>query len=145
MEISKAYIDINVILDLFLKRESRWEDVSELFHYSKRGKISLHTSPIFFDTIYYILKRSGHSDSVSRKKLRILLNYVDPTEVNKTVIEEALDAKYKDFEDVIHIRCAENSGMDLIVTSNVKDFKQASIACYSPQTLLKLIKENKSD
>lgn len=73
------------------------------------------------------------------------MNYVDPTEVNKTVIEEALDAKYKDFEDVIHIRCAENSGMDLIVTSKVKDFKQASIACYSPQTLLKLIKENKSD
>jgi hypothetical protein len=87
------------------------------------------------------LKRSGHSDSVLRKKLKILLNYVDPTEIHKAVIEEAMNTKFKGFEDGVHIRCAENSGMDLLVNSNVKAFEQANIRCYSHQILLKLIKE----
>ena len=142
MEINKAYIDINVILDLLLKREPTWKHVSELFHFSKSGEIGLFTSPISFDTIYYILRRSGLSVKASRRKLKILLNYVEPTLIDKEVIQDALKEKYKDFEDGLHIRCAEKSGMDLIVTSNTKDFKSANIGCYTPKTLLKLIKDD---
>ena len=139
MGINKAYININVILDLLLKREPTWTYVSQLFNYSKAGKITLFTSPISFDTIYYILRRSNMPDKSVRKKIKILLGYVEPTVINKEIIEEALDERYKNFEDGIHIRCAEQAGMDLIVTSNTKDFKMANIGVYTAKTLLKLI------
>lgn len=141
MKLNNAYVDINVILDLMLKREPNWNHIAELFQYAKRGKIRLFTSPISFDTLYYILKRSGLSDQVSRRKLKMLLHFVGPTSINKAIIQDALSDKYRDFEDGIHIRCAEVAELDIIVTSNTKDFKAATIGTYDPPTLLKLINQ----
>ena len=140
MEFSNAYIDINVILDLLLKREPNWAPIAALFQYAKNGKIKLFTSPISFDTLYYILRRSGLSDQLARRKLRILLRFIEPTLISKAVIESALSEKYRDFEDRIHIRCAEESGIDIIVTSNIRDFEATTIVTYNPDTLLKIIK-----
>ena len=140
MELNNAYLDINVILDLLLKREPNWSPIAELFQHAQAGKIKLYTRPISFDTVYYILRRSELSDQQARRKIKILLRFVEPTQINKSIIESALSEKFRDFEDGIHIRCAEEADLDIIVTSNTKDFKVAQIATFDPITLLKLIK-----
>ncbi len=66
-----------------------------------------------------------------------LLEFVDIATMDKYNVINALQSKFKDFEDSLQNYCAlRNSRIHVIVTRNIKDYKNSEIAVLSPDTFL---------
>jgi len=59
--------------------------------------------------------------------------------VDDTIINNALESDFNDFEDAIQYFTAIENGMDCIITRNVDDYKKSIISVYTPTELLKQI------
>ena len=51
--------------------------------------------------------------------------------VDNTIIDEAFDSNFKDFEDGVQYFCAKRVGAELIITDNKKDFTYSDIKVIS--------------
>lgn len=129
---SKILIDTNVIIDLLAKREPFWIESEKIFSLADLGDIKLVASTLSLVNSYYIL-----NDVMKLKQAKAIISklkvLIDSFELNDKIIELALtDQNFKDFEDGIQYYTALESGCQLIVTRNLKDFKKASIPVMSP-------------
>lgn len=86
--------------------------------------------------IYYIIRKEKNS-VFALDFLRSLLEFIDITPVNKKVIQEALNSKLADFEDAVQDHSAQNNAIDVIVTRNISDFKNALTKVKTPDDFLK--------
>ena len=76
------------------------------------------------------------------EKLKELLRIIDIAEINKEVIIEALNSKFKDFEDALqHFSAKSEKEIKLILTRNIKDYKTSSLPVMTPETFLKTLKK----
>jgi len=58
-------------------------------------------------------------------------------EVNESIIDSALNSTFTDFEDAIQYYAAMSANIDLIITRNIEDYKQASIPVLTAEQFLK--------
>lgn len=130
-------IDSDVILDFFFDREPFAEYATEVFMLCENNKIKGFTTPVIISNVYYLLVKFAKHEIVI-EKLKELLRIIDIAEINKEVILEALNSKFKDFEDAMQNYAAENSNsIDIILTRNVKDYKKSKLAVFSPEMYVK--------
>ena len=130
-------IDSDVILDFFFDREPFADYASEIFTLCEIGKIKGLTTPVIISNVYYLLSKIAKHEVVI-EKLKQLLSIVDIAEINKEVIIEALNSKFKDFEDALQNYAAENSNsVEIILTRNIKDYQKSKLAVFSPEMYLK--------
>lgn len=130
-------IDSDVILDFFFDREPFADYASEIFTLCENGKIKGLTTPVIISNVYYLLSKIAKHEVVI-EKLKQLLSIVDIAEINKEVIIEALNSKFKDFEDALQNYAAENNNsVEIILTRNIKDYQKSKLAVFSPEMYLK--------
>ena len=67
------------------------------------------------------------------RKLRLIINVIDSSE--KT-IDCALNSDFSDFEDAIQYYTAQNHNLSVIVTRNVKDYKDSNLSAETPEMFL---------
>ncbi len=133
----KILIDTDVILDLFFDRQPFAEYATELFLLCENKEIQGFITPVILSNVYYLLKKTAKHEVII-EKLRQLLHIVEVSEINKDVLMEALNSKFKDFEDAIqNFAAASNGGITIILTRNIKDFKTSKLAVLSPEMYLK--------
>lgn len=130
-------IDSDVILDFFFDREPFADYASEIFTLCENGTIKGSTTPVIISNVYYLLSKIAKHDVVI-EKLKQLLTIIDIIEIDKAVIIEALNSKFKDFEDALQNYAAENSNqVKIILTRNTKDYQKSKLAVFSPEIYLK--------
>jgi predicted nucleic acid-binding protein len=131
---SKLFIDADVILDMLLGREHQ-NEAALFFTQIEEGRYIGCTSPLVFANLHYMLSRQvGKQKSLrSLRKLRKLLSIVP---IGEQVLDEALYADAKDFEDAIQYIAAENIGVNIIITRNKKDYDQSRIPVFSAKEFL---------
>lgn len=130
-------IDSDVILDFFFDREPFADYASEIFTLCENNTIKGFTTPVIISNVYYLLSKIAKHEVVI-EKLKQLLSIINITEINKEVIIEALNSKFKDFEDALQNYAAENSdSVKIILTRNIKDYKKSKLAIFSPEMYLK--------
>lgn len=122
----KIFIDTDIILDLFAKREPFNKAVIVLFTLVEKNKLQAFTSPVVFSNLFYIMtkfktRKFAHS---TLRKLRLLLSII---QVDEKVIDLALNSDFKDFEDAIQYYAAKLNNLEFIITRNVKDFSSKDI------------------
>jgi len=60
-------------------------------------------------------------------------------QMDKHVVETALNSEFKDFEDALQNFAAINNGeIELIITRNLKDYARSTIGVLSPESFVKL-------
>lgn len=136
--VSKIFIDSDVVIDFFTDRKPHVNPASELFDLNERGKIKLYLSAVSINNIYYIVRRYlGH-----RKTLKVIEELTLMTEIvgtTKKEIIQALKNNFKDFEDSVQYASALTiNGIDVIITRNIKDYKNSEIAVMTPLNYLKM-------
>ena len=130
-------IDTDVILDFFFDREPFAEYATEIFVLCENNTIKGFTTPVIISNVYYLLNKIA-KHSVIIEKLKQLLNIIDIIEIDKDVIIEALNSKFKDFEDALQNYAAESDDtIKIILTRNIKDYQQSKLAVFSPEMYLK--------
>jgi len=68
------------------------------------------------------------------------LKIVQVENVGQSIIRKASNSKFKDFEDAVQNYCAEESGHQIIITRNTKDYKESNLSILTPKEYLAKIK-----
>lgn len=133
----RVLIDSDVILDSFFDRKPFVEYSSLILSLCESGKIKGFLTPLIYSNVYYLLRQTAKHDKVI-EKLKQLLKITDVLQMDRMVVENALNSGFKDFEDSLQNSSAVNNGnVDLILTRNLKDYKNSELGVFSPETYIK--------
>lgn len=131
----KVFIDTDIILDLLCKRDPFYEYAAEVFTLGDTKKVELVTTSLVFANVFYILRKVLGIEKAKEllRKLRIMVRIVS---VEEKVVDLALNSKFNDFEDALQYFTAREHQIALILTRNVKDYKERDIIIQTPQEYL---------
>ena len=130
--------DTDVVLDLFLDRIPFSESAAQLFSKVESGEISGFVSATTITTIHYLATKTIGTKK-TKLAIRTLLSILDLATVNKSVLERALEGKYKDFEGGVLVEAAREVEAKAIITRNIRNFKKSVVPAYSPSEMLKML------
>ena len=132
---NKVFVDTDVILDLLAERVPFFHFSAVLFTFAEMKKLELYTSPLVLANTFYILRKQlGNNEARNAlRKLRILLHVVDSSE---SIIDKALNSDFADFEDAIQYYTALEHEITVILTRNLRDYKNASVIVQTPEAFL---------
>jgi len=132
----KVLIDTDVILDFLFDRQPFSEYAAKTFALCELKTIQGFVSPVIISNVYYLLRKTASHTKVI-DKLSQLLIILDVLTMDKEVVLQALNSKFKDFEDALQNFAATRHGsIDAILTRNKKDFKNSEFAVFSPEEYL---------
>lgn len=130
----KVLCDINIILDVFLKRDPFFEKSHKIFQDIASGNLDGYISGISIDTIFYILRKNDKTAEESKAIIQDLLLIFSIANIDQLVIEKALEIKTRDLEDAIQLASAEEENCAFLITRNQKDFpSNSSVEVMSPE------------
>ncbi|MCG7857292.1 type II toxin-antitoxin system VapC family toxin [Flavihumibacter sp.] len=137
------FLDTNVIIDVLANRQPFSDAAARVFHLAETGKLKLFISALSYSNIYFIIRRnSSHKEIISI--LRDLEALTETLDVTKQVISHSLLSDFKDFEDAIQYQTALISKrIDVIVTRNVKDYKNSALPVLTPEEVISAIENLK--
>jgi len=68
-----------------------------------------------------------------------LEQFIETTDVTKSIVHIALNSNFKDFEDAVQYYSALSNNVDAIITRNPKDFKNSKLLVLSPEEALAMV------
>ncbi len=134
----KILFDTNVLLDVLLDRQPYSEHAAYLLSKVERSEIQGYICAITLTTVHYLLAKSL-GKARSKKYIKLILSLFKIAPVNKAILEKAINNKFIDFEDSVIYESGIFSGVEYIVTRNIKDYKYSQIPVYEPFEFIKII------
>ncbi len=133
----KVLIDTDVILDFFFDRAPFSDDAAKVLSLCESGEIKGFITFVIISNVYYLLKQYATHEKVI-EKLSQLITITEVLTPDKNAILKALNSDFRDFEDALQNYSAELDGqIDLIITRNIKDFKNSALGVMTPGNYLK--------
>jgi predicted nucleic acid-binding protein len=132
----KVFVDTDIIFDLLAKRDPFYIYAARLFTNADKQELDLCVSSLCFGNLNYILTKQK-SASEERKILSRLKVLVKVLPVDDKTIDLALNSDFKDFEDAIQYYCAIENGIQVILTRNLKDYKNSSIPVFTAEEFIR--------
>ena len=127
----KVFYDTNIILELLLKRKEG-DKVRDILLWSHENHVEKFLSSGSFYTLTYLiekyLKNQGIQDTQNRRhELTCILSGLlqEYKIIGETDWGKALsDVRFSDLEDSYQYQTAVNAGCNVLLTLNIRDFKQ---------------------
>lgn len=135
----KIFIDTNIVIDLLSRREPFYDEAATLFSLADKKQIKLTVSSLTIANTSYALLRQMDSNMAKSilRKLRLIVNILP---LDDKIIGLALnDENFHDFEDGLQYFTAIENGQDLIITRNLKDFKNSKLPIMTAKQFIKMI------
>lgn len=132
------FVDTNVLIDVFAVRHPHYDASATVWDLAECGKLPCHISAISYNNIHYLMRRQEGQTKADRA-MCLLRGTFKLVPLDGQVLDQAIDAKMKDFEDAIQFFSAVRANADFIITRNVKDFpRQSDIPVLTPEDFLAL-------
>jgi predicted nucleic acid-binding protein len=131
----KVFLDSDVILDFLLDRQPFSDHISQIFEQSLNSNLQLCVSPTTITNLNYIIGRLENIKQAHLKTKKIL-QLVKVETVKESTITNAITSKFKDFEDAVQNYCATEANHTVILTRNIKDYKESKLAVLTPKEYL---------
>ena len=141
----RALLDTCVVLDALQSREPFCEAAQQIFLAAANKRFIGFLTAKSATDIYYLLHRHTHSDQESRRVLNTLFNLFELLDTAGMDCRRAISSDISDFEDAVMVESAARSGMDCIVTRNLKDYVKSSVNVYAPDAFLKQIEAENTE
>ncbi len=135
----RLFIDTNIVIDLLSRREPFYDEAATLFSLADKKEIELTVSSISFANTSYVLLRQMDSNKAKSilRKLRLIVKILS---LDDKIIGLALnDENFSDFEDRLQYFTALENGQDLIITRNLKDFKNSKLPVLTAKQFIETI------
>ena len=123
----RLFVDTNIVIDLLSRREPFFEEAAELFSLADKKQVELSVSSLTIANTSYALFRQMDSNKAKSvlRKLRLILKVLP---LNDKIIGLALnDETFSDFEDGLQYFTAIEDEQELIISRNLKDFKNSKL------------------
>jgi predicted nucleic acid-binding protein len=135
MAYKHLFIDSDVLLDMLLNRDPFWGYTQLLLLESHNRAIKLSTSALVIANVNYILgKKIGAL--AAKNTIRTLVKRINILSFEHDIIELALISGFNDLEDGIQYLIAKRYNCDVIITRNIKDYKQSTIPVLTSEQFL---------
>ena len=135
----KIFIDTNIVIDLLSRRNPFFEEAASLFSLADKKQIELSVSSLTIANTSYILLRQTNSKK-TKSVLRKLRLIVEILPLDDKVVGLALnDDTFTDFEDGLQHFTAIENNQDIIITRNLKDFKNSKMPVMTAGQFLETI------
>lgn len=124
----KIFIDTNVFLDAYLERTEDWKDAETILQFAAMEHIMMFTSANNLVNTIYSLQKQNLLPGEIIDLMELTLSYTQLVNTSNASFRHALRAGFNDLEDAAQYYTAlEVKGIDYFVTSNIKDYKKASV------------------
>jgi predicted nucleic acid-binding protein len=133
----KVFVDTDIIYDVLANREPHYLPAAQLLTLADEEKITLTVSALSFANIHYLVSKQLSGDK-AKQVLRTFRVLVHIAPINDKIIDLALNSAFTDFEDAIQYCCALESGCQVLLTRNLKDYKHARIPVMTAQDYINL-------
>ena len=134
-------IDTNIVIDLLAKRDPFYQESALLFSLADKGLINLSVSALTFANTHYILSRqisAGEAKNILRR-FNLLVSILS---LDEKVIKLSLnDDSFTDYEDAIQYFSALENKQDMIITRNLKDFKNSDLPVMTARQFLEIFRQ----
>lgn len=131
----RLYLDSNIVLDFALNRVPFAQAAESLLAAGQTGQLEVLVSSLTFVTAHYVLSKAIGKER-ALQSLVGLATQVTIAAVDGTIINQALQAGYPDFEDAVQLFAALAAGADAIVTRDPKGFQASPLAVVDPLAAL---------
>jgi predicted nucleic acid-binding protein len=133
------FIDTDVIIDFLIDRKPYSREAAILFTLIEQKKLRGYSSSLTFSNLYYILRKiETHNKVIS--KLDSLSKILSILKVEEQTIKNAINSGFLDFEDSIqYFSARDNKKISVIITRNIKDYKNSEIPVMTPGDYLKTV------
>jgi predicted nucleic acid-binding protein len=135
----KIFVDTNIVIDLLSRREPFFEEAASLFSLADKKQIELTVSSLTIANVSYALLRQMDSNNAKSilRKLRLIVNILS---LDDKIIGLALnDNTFSDFEDGLQYFTAIENEQELIITRNLKDFKNSKLPVMTARQFIETI------
>ena len=123
ISMKRVLLDTNVVLDFLLKREPNYREAQIIIEEIVNGKVQGNITASMATDIFYILQKTNDK-SFALNSLTDLLIILDVLTVYRDDVYSVLHSDWDDFEDALQAHVAIRSGMNAIVTRNIKDYRK---------------------
>ncbi len=134
----KVLIDTNVILDVLCNRSEFVEDSLKVFKYCEVNQIAGCISALSIPNIVYIMRKELDGKKI-KDILTTLTSLFTVVDLREADLIKAADLDFADYEDALQSVCATRANVNYIVTRNIKDFKNSTVAAINPSELIERI------
>lgn len=135
---TRLFLDTNIMLDLLGERIPFYDSIAKIATLADKGQISMVVSALSYATVSHFLAKYENFGK-ARDKLRKFKIISEICDLNEQIVEKGLNSEFQDFEDSLHYFSALNSGCNVLITRNGKDFKDSNIPIMTADEFLKSI------
>ena len=133
----KLFFDSDIMLDISLMREPFCLPAINLAELCYQKRFRAFTSAVAFVNVNYFLSKLAPKTRLpSLQRLRSIISII---EVDEKIIDLALSSDFIDFEDAVQFYAAKSSGIEAIITRNIKDYKESKIPVLTAEEFLKTL------
>lgn len=134
----RIFLDADIVMDFLARRVPFHQFADEVFNLSDQGKVDLVISSLTFSHVHYVLAKQIGKEK-ARQTLKQFKVLVTVANIGDRVIDLALSSDFKDFEDGIQYYAALEMKCSMMLTRNLKDYKQAQIPVMTAESYIKLM------
>ena len=131
----RVTVDINVLLDVFQKREPHYAASARVLAMVQQGELDAVFPAHGFTTLYYLVRKHASRPNAEAAMDQVLEHF----EVGNLAVTGWVRARslpMSDFEDAVVAIVAEESGSGFIITRNTSDFSHSPVTAITPVDFL---------
>jgi predicted nucleic acid-binding protein len=134
----RILVDTNVILDVLLDRKPHVQASAALWAALEKGSSHGMLAAHAVTTIHYLIRKQAGNAKATRAMASIL-SVFEVAAVDGSVIQEALQLTFSDFEDAVTAAAARLAGCEGIATRDPKGFRGSRIRALTPEAVIPLL------
>lgn len=132
---TRIFADNDVIIDFLIKRGPFFYEIKAIFQLAAERRLKIHISSVTVVNANYIVERA-ETGAKALNKTEKLVKLFHILNVGDSTIKKALASNFNDFEDAVQNACAMESNIDILITRNVKDYRQSTLSIMTPKEFL---------
>lgn len=134
----KVFVDSDILLDLFLKREPFYIYSKGLLSDEIKEQVDICTSTLIIANIHYVISKNINKTS-ALIATRSLMNITKVLPFKAEHINSAVEEQHTDFEDSIQYYIAKQNNCDLVISRNIKHYKKFDLPVSTAEDFLRRI------
>lgn len=134
----RLLVDLNIVLDVVLKRDPWFRDAMTLLNALSAGAARGYVASHAIATLYYLVnKANGRVAAVTA--VTDILGICAVAPLGTADFQRALALGFADFEDAVQVAAALQTGCTFIATRNTADFRGSPVPVRTAGELLSLL------
>ncbi len=131
----KILVDANVLLDVALDRPEFVTESKQVVAWCQDSAGSAMIAWHTVSNIYYVL-RGARNDTFARRFISDMLRFAGVAGGHTEGVRQALALTMNDFEDALQVAAAMSAHVEMIVTRNAGDFRNAPLPAVAPKDFI---------